>query len=220
MVDLVHFGYFFFPSTYRPPLGYAGFDAYLSHPRTDWYFDTQAATFAVATEDAIRHVRIAHPWPQSPERLRVVFGRFYILAHNGELVEGCSFGGDLEIVDYGTYTSCHLTSLAPIFDLENPNGFIAILEPEIEAELARLRAEWSGSDTEFDRRLASLDPATFFVASLDFIDKYLHSLRQAADDDQIMDVCNALHRAIHKLKDAGEWPEKVPVLRELILEPV
>ena len=220
MVDLVHFGYFFFPSTYRPPLGHAAFDAYLSAPRIDWYFDTQAATFAVATDEAIRHVRIVHPWTQAPQRLRVVFGRFYLVAHNGELVEGCSFGGDLEVVDHGTHTSCHLTSPAPIFDIENPNGFIALLEPEIGAELARLRAEWTGSDAEFDRRLAGIDPAMLFVSSLDFIDRYLHALPQATEDDQIMDERNAVHRAIHTLKDAGEWPEKVPALRELILEPV
>jgi len=217
MVDLVHFGYFFFPSTYRPPLGHAAFDVYLSSPRTDWYFDTQAATFTITADDAIRHVRIVHPWPQSPQRLRVVFGRFYLIAHNGELVEGCSFGGDLEVVDHGTHTSCHLTSLAPIFDMENPNGLIALLEPEIEAELARLRAEWAGSDAEFDRRLAGIDPATLFASSLDFIDKYLHSLPQATDDDRIMDERNAVHRAIHMLQDAGKWPETVPSLRELIL---
>lgn len=217
MVDLVHFGYFFFPSTYRPPLGHAAFDVYLSAPRTDWYFDTQAATFTVAGDDAIRHVRIMHPWPQAPQRLRVVFGRFYVIAHNGERVEGCSFGGDLEIVDHGTHTSCHLTSLAPIFDIENPNGLIALLEPEIEAELARLRAEWTGSDAEFDRRLARLDPPMLFVVSLDFIDRYLHSRPQGTEDDQIMDERNAVHRAIHTLKDAGEWPEIVPTLRELVL---
>ena len=217
MVDLVHFGYFFFPSTYRPPLGHAAFDVYLSGPHTDWYFDTQAATFAVAAEDAIRQVRIMHPWPQAPQRLRVVFGRFYLIAHNGDLVEGCSFGGDLEIVDHGTHTSCHLTSSAPIFDIENPNGFIALLEPEIEAELARLRAEWTGTDAEFDRRIAGIDPATLCATSLDFIDRYLHSQPQATEDDQIMDERNAVHRAIHTLRDAGEWPEIVPSLRDLIL---
>ena len=217
MVDLVHFGYFFFPSAYRPPLGYVAFDAYLSAPRTDWYFATQSATFPVATDDGIRHVRVVHPWPQSPQQLRVVFGRFYVLAHNGEMVEGCSFGGDLEIVDHGLHTSCHLTSMAPLFDIENPNGFIALLEPEIEAELARLRAEWTGSDAEFDRRLAEIDPATLCVASLDFIDKYLHALPQATEDDQIMDERNAVHRAIHTLQDAGEWPEIVPTLRDLFL---
>ena len=219
MVDLVHFGYFFFPSTYRPPLGHAAFDVYLSASRTDWYFDTQAASFTIAADDVIRHVRIVHPWPQSPQRLRAVFGRFYVIAHNGERVEGCSFGGDLEIVDHGTHTSCHLTSLAPVFDMENPNGFIALLEPEIEAELARLRAEWTGSDAEFDRRLASLDPSMLLVVSLDFIDRYLHSQPQGTEDDQIMDERNAVHRAIHTLKDAGAWPENVPTLRELIISP-
>ena len=47
-----------------------------------------------------------------------------------------------------------------------------------------------------------------------------HALPQATEDDQIMDERNAVHRAIHTLKDAGEWPEKVHTLRELILEPV
>ena len=217
MVDLARFGYFFFPSGYRPPLGYAAFDAYLSGPRTDWYFDTQAVTFSVATDDAIRHVRVVHPWSQAPQRLRVVFGRFYLVAHNGELVEGCSLGGDLEVVDHGAYTSCHLTSPAPIFEMDDPNGFIDLLEPEIEAELARVRAEWIGSDAEFDRRIAGLDPMTLFVVSLNFLDSYLHSQPQATTDDRVMAERSAVHRAIHTLQDAGHWPTPIPTLRDLML---
>jgi hypothetical protein len=217
MVDLVRFGYFFFPSHYRPPLGYSAFDAYLCEPRTDWYFDTQAATFPVVTDEATRHLRIVHPWPLAPQRLQVVFGRFYLVAHNGELIEGCSLGGTLEIDDHGTHTSCHLTSPAPIFEVDDPNGFINLLESEVEAELARARAEWTGSDAEFDRRVAKMDPMTLFVASLDFLDAYLRSQPNAMANDLVMDERSALHRAIRTVQEAGLWPTFVPSLRELIL---
>lgn len=219
MVDLARFGYFYFPSRYQPPLGHASMDVYLSSPRSDWYFDTQFATFTVTDGDAIWQESIHHPWTHSHQHLRVLFGRFYLVAHNGELVEGCTLGGDLEIVDHGEHTSCHLTSPAPIFDMENANGLMVLLEPEIEAELARLRAEWTGSDAEFDRRLANLDPALLFVSSLSFIDSYLHSQPQATADDQVMQERSAVHRAIHTLQDAGEWPSSIPTLRELILHP-
>lgn len=218
MVDLVRFGYFYFPSSYRPPLGYSAFDAYLSAPRTDWYFDTQAATFFVVTDEATRHLRVVHPWPQAPQRLRVAFGRFYLVAHNGELIEGCSLGGALEIVDHGTHTSCHLTSPAPIFEVDDPNGFINLLESEIEAELARVRAEWTGSDAEFDRRVAGIDPMRLFVASLEFLDSYLRSQPNATANDLVMAERGALQRAIHTVQDAGLWPPSVPSVRDLILQ--
>lgn len=220
MVDLVRFGYFFFPSKYKPPLGHASLDIYLSSPRSDWYFDTQAASFKVTDGDAVWQESISHPSSQPKRQLRVLFGRFYLVAHNGEMVEGCSLGGDLEIVDHGAYTSAHLTSPAPIFDMENAQGIITILEPEVEAEIARLRAEWTGSDAEFDRRLATLEPFTLFISSLDFIDSYLHSQPQATADDLVLSERNAVHRAIHTLKDAREWPKNIFTLRDLILYPL
>jgi hypothetical protein len=219
MVDLVRFGYFFFPSKYRPPLGHESLDVYLSGPRSDWYFDTQAAAFTVTDGDTIWHEKITHPSPQPQRHIRVLFGRFYLIAYNGEIVEGCSLGGDLEIIGHGTHTSCHLTSPAPVFDMENATGLMALLEPEIEAEIARLRAEWTGSDAAFDRRLAALDPFTLFISSLDFIDSYLHSQPQATADDQVMSERSAVRRAIHTLQNAGEWPQSIPTLRDLILHP-
>lgn len=219
MVDLVRFGYFYFPSKYRPPLGHASLDVFLSGPRTDWFFDTQAATFTVTDGDTVWHESIVHPWIKAQRNLQVLFGRFYLIAHNGEMVDGCSLGGSLEIVDHGTYTSCHLASPAPVFDMENASGLIILLEPEIEAEIARLRAEWTGSDAEFDRRLASLEPFTLFVSSLDFLDSYLHSQPQATTDDLVLTERSAVHRAIHTLQDAGEWPKDIPTLRDLIFHP-
>jgi hypothetical protein len=158
-----------------------------------------------------------HPWPLAPQRLQVVFGRFYLVAHNGELIEGCSLGGTLEIVDHGTHTSCHLTSPAPIFEVDDPNGFINLLESEVEAELARARAEWTGSDAEFDRRVAKMDPMTLFVASLSFLDAYLRSQPNAIANDLVMAERSALHRAIRTVQEAGLWPTSVPGLRDLIL---
>ena len=91
------------------------------------------------------------------------------------------------------------------------------LEVGVEAELARLRAEWTHGDAAFDRRLASLDPMTLFTASLSLLEDYLHYHPQAVTPDEVLAERTAVHNAIRTLQRAGLWPKTVPTLRELVL---
>mgnify|MGYP001400368337 CR=1 FL=1 len=217
MADHQRYGYFLHPSRYAPPLGYSALDVYLARSDPERYFDAAAALFAVTDGERTSQVEIYHPFPQAPQRYQVVFGRFYLLAHNGDMVEGMSLGGVLEVGIQPNHTVCHLSSPAPIFDMEESGGLIATLEVEVEAELARLRAQWHDGDAAFDRRLASLDPMTLFAASLSLLDDYLHNHPQAVTPDEVLTERTAVHQAIRTLQHAGQWPKPTPSLRGLIL---
>jgi hypothetical protein len=216
MADHLRFGYFFHPSHYRPPLGYEALEVYPARSDAGRFFDTAAALFPVNNGEKTTQVEIAHPFAQSPQRYQVVLGRYYLLAHNGDMVEGMTLGGVLEVEAYPDYTRCLLTSPAPIFEIEESGGLVATLEVEIETELARLRAEWRGSDAAFDCRLASPDPLTLFAASLNMLDDYLHNHPQAITPDEVLAERAAVHQAIRTLQDAGQWPKPVPTLRDLM----
>jgi hypothetical protein len=216
MADHLRFGYFFHPSHYRPPLGFAALEVYPARSDPDRFFDTAAALFSVNNGEKTTQVEIAHPFPQSPQRYQVVLGRYHLLAHNGDMVEGVTLGGVLEVETDPNYTRCLLTSPAPIFEIEERGGLVATLEVEIEAELARLRAEWPGSDAAFDCRLASQEPLTLFAASLNMLDDYLHNHPQAMTPDEVLAERTAVHQAIRTLQDAGQWPQPIPTLRELM----
>jgi hypothetical protein len=216
MADHLRFGYFFHPSHYRPPLGYAALEVYPARSDTGRYFDTAAALFLVNNGEKTTQMEIAHPFPPAPQRYQVVLGRYYLLAHNGDMVEGVTLGGVLEVETYPDYTRCLFTSTAPILEIEESGGLVATLEVEIEAELARLRAEWTGSDSAFDCRLANCAPLALFAASLNLLDDYLDNHPQAITPDQVLAERAAVHQAIRALQGAGQWPQPVPTLRELM----
>lgn len=217
MADHQRFGYFLHPAPYDPPLGYAALEVFLARHDPERYFDAAAAHFMVNNGEKTSQVAIVHPWPQAPQRYRVALGRFHLLAHNGDMVEGVSLGGVLEVETFSSHTRCLLTSSAPIFDIEESGGLISMLETEVEAELGRLRAEWQGADAAFDCRLAGLDPATLFVASLHLLDDYLHNHTQALTPDEVLAERVAVHQAIRALQRAGHWPQPAPSLRQLML---
>lgn len=217
MNDLVRYGYFMHPSTFTPPLGHASMDVFLAASDPERYFDTEALLISVSDGDKTRQVQIVHPALPARQSLAVVFGRFYLLAYDGDVVEGMSLGGTLTVEAHETYTHCHLTSPAPIFDIEESGGLVATLEAEIEVELARLRVEWQASDAAFDRQLASIDSLTLFRACLGLLDDYLHNHPQAVTPDEVLAERTAVRQAIRSLQQAGQWPQPVPSLRELML---
>ncbi len=217
MTDRQRYGYFLHPSSYRPPLGYAALDVYPAAPQSDRFFDTKAALFSVCNGDKTTQVEIVHPFLKAPARYQVAFGRFMLISHSGDMKVGMSLGGLLEVETNDTCTHCNLTSPAPIFDIEESGGLVATLETEVEAELARLRAEWKESDAAFDCRLASIDALTLFAACLNMLDDYLHNHLQATTPDEVLAQRTAVHQAIRTLQRAGQWPQPVPRLRELIL---
>lgn len=211
-------GYFFHPSSYPHPLGHAAAEVFLSCNEADWFFPTRAATFRQVDETGIVTLHITCPWSSAIREYRLAPGRFFIVAQDGDLVEGFSFGGELCIDQEGDVLNCQLTSSAPFFHLTDDFSLAGIVAPEFEAALARLRAEWPGRDEEFDRRVAMADPLDLFIASLQLSDSYAHRLPALDPDDSVMDERHLVGQAVRILRNAGQWPDKPPTLHQLVLE--
>ena len=216
MNDHVRYGYYWSASPYDPALGHAGIDVYLTeNPQPERFFDARAALFSVYDTDEIRQISIAHPAQFGQHRYQLVFGRFYLLAHDDDLVTGMCFGGELMVENCGDYSHCYVHSSAPLFELSEDDDLFSVLEAEVEVELARLRAQWNGSDAEFETRVAQINPLTFFVISLDMVHTYLNTPAQEASGSiKSTQERMQVHRAIETLQAAGQWPAVVPTLRE------
>ena len=214
MIEHLRFGYFLHPSRYDPPFGHAALDLYAAGADSQRYFDTQAGLFSVTDGEKVKPLLVLHPARQSQQSYRVVFGRFYLLAHDGDMVEGMSLGGVLEVDGHDAYTHGRLTSAAPIFDMAE-GGLALTLESLVQAELAKMRAQWTGSDAAFDRRLAQIEPMRLLAASLNLLNGYLHNHPQASPD-QVLNGRSAVRRAMRTLERAGQWPQPAPTLCELM----
>lgn len=205
------FGYLFQPSRYGTPWGHAALDVWLCAESTNGSYGVHAAEFPIFDGEIVRLQSFTHPIPQVRRRLRVSIGRFFLMPYHGTIVQGFSTGGDLEIASHVEYTWCHFTSPAPIFSLEGPlNDPVHLLVPEVEAELARLRATYGADDAKFYRELGRLDPLLTCAAALAFLHARLHILRQLIPDEQLAETSIALHAGIEAIKSAGDWPAEVP----------
>ncbi len=217
MTQFEQFGYYFYPSTYSPPLGHASVDVFLAVCENDWFFPTKTAAFPVADDDeGVHHLHVTHSWTLGQRSYRLAPGIFFLIACDGDLVEGFSFGGDLTVDCEDDHIKCQLRSSAPFFDLSDTTELVTILVPEFEAELGRLRAGWQGPDEEFDRRVAAADPFALFVVSLGLSNAYAHRLPALDSDQYLLDDRQAVRRAVHTLQKAGQWPATPVTLHQMI----
>ena len=217
MNDVTRFGYYLHSSALTPALGHAGLDVYLTNPpQTERFFDTARAVFTVFEDDESKRLHVLHPSLRPNRRYQVLPGRFFIEAHDGDLVEGLCFGGELTVEINGGYTVAHLVSPAPIFDFGDPDDAMNVLDEEMEAELARLRAQWHGGEHDFVARIAQLDPQTLLVTALHLAQRQLQREQNAYQSDETAEDLTGIRYAIHALRRAGEWPEHVSSLGELM----
>lgn len=217
MTDFVRLGYYLHPTSYDPPLGHAALDVYLSGPaQPERFFDTALTVFSVFDDGQARRMHVTHPALRPGLSYQVLPGRFFLQAHDGDRIEGICFGGKVTVDSHAGYTVCHLTSPAPIFDFADAEDAMAWLDVELEAEFARLRAQWHGTEDEFDARLATLEPQTLFVAALEMISQQWRREQAAYYTDEVADDLNSVRLAMRALRNAGKWPTAVPALRELM----
>ncbi len=217
MIDFARLGYFLHPTAYDPPLGHAGLDVYLFEPaQRERFFDAALAVFNVFNNGQAQRMHVTHPALRPGLSYQVLPGRFFLQAHDGDRIEGICFGGEVAVDNSDGYTVCHLTSPAPIFDFADAEDAMAWLDVELEAELARLRAQWHGTGEEFDAQLATLEPQAVFVAALEMIRQQWRREQAAYYTDEVADDLNNVQQAMRALRNAGKWPAAVPALRELM----
>lgn len=165
------------------------------------------------SEHGRHHLIATHPWGEI-QQYRVKVGRIILRDRRRKVVEAFSLGGILEIVPGDSFTALSLTSTAPILALLNPRSFVEYLVEELEVVMAIMRSDWQGDSLDLEVRLAQVDPADLFRASLLAIEERLRSLPHGGPRER--DGLWRIDRMIAELRAAGQLPLYVPSLSELL----
>jgi len=212
----VELGYHFYPSEMGHPLAHSRLDISLfAHP-TERHYDPERADFQVAGLDGGReHLAITYNWHGS-KSYRVCVGRILLHDRKGKLVEAFSFGGELTITNEEDLTLCVLTSTAPILNLVTPQTAATRLVGEFEAVLARQEAVWGHHPHTFQKKLASLDPHTLFVAGLVSMSHAYTDIPPAARNGNVREEDHIVHEMMSAMKGHGSWPTEAQDLQTLL----
>jgi hypothetical protein len=211
-----NYGYFYHPPPGERLVGYPRLDFNLIAAPTGEHFDPQHATlYTITKQGRIESLTLSHPWHGST-RYQVCAGRVNLHDHSGENVAAYTLGGQLTLRDQGAYTHCSLTSPAPIIDLPHPGAISTLLASEIESLLAQRRAALRHQEGEFERRLATVEPLTLFVACLSTLEVKLCHLSAETHSQPYQDVLQLVRSNIHSLQKQGVWVEQLSTLDSIL----
>jgi len=108
--------------------------------------------------------------------------------------------------------------LSPVPVLDMLSTFDQDLATTLDAQLARLRAEWMGTDREFDRRLAQLKPETLFAATLSLEFERLQTSRPPTHKDEIAVWKGKVNNLFKWMKETGKIQIPTLSIRELMFQ--
>jgi hypothetical protein len=198
-------GLLYYPSRYDPQLGHAGFEARLTDAPGERYFDACRVVFPMEQDGALRRLAVEHPYRLAGP-LHFVSGRIRLDAHDGDHVEVLTFGGEAVFTEEEGQTVGRVTSPAPFLPLDDdPESPFVLIEAELEAAIARLRAGWGNKEYEHLDRIGHVNPMTFFVAAIHTLEERLTQLARVEDDEPTRRVLHVVRQIRAQLMRAGEW---------------
>jgi hypothetical protein len=206
-------GYIFYPG--QSQFGDERVDVVLRREPTQEHFDPERVHLKVCTSHGVQVLDIQHPWRQ-PGETRLCEGHIRVLDRYQKFIDVFSFGGLVKITAVTDKTTCIITSPAPLLELTAGNSTAILLANEIDILLARSRAQLNPrSPTEFDEKLAGIDPLPFYISCLNELRKkfvyntiYQDPIRQRFK--------HKLNLEIARLQHDNSWPSSIPTLAELI----
>jgi len=89
------------------------------------------------------------------------------------------------------------------------------LAGEVEAVMAEVETKW-GSDKEFSRRLAQIEPLDFYLAVLQSLHSRFEHSRALQESSR--NLYNTIHREREWFTGIGQWPSS-PITAEELLSP-
>jgi hypothetical protein len=161
-------------------------------------------------------LRIHHPWPEA-SRYRVCCGLIVLNDRKDKRIEAFTFGGELVIDPYETYTTCVFCSPAPILALSNEDTLARQFAAEVLAMLAEQQAVWNlrQPHEDFERRLTGIDPMSLYLACLVSMRTRLQPI--VAGDRAVPSLLHLLARAQRDLELVRSWPVSPITLSELLM---
>lgn len=209
-------GYYFHPAQHLGQAGHPQLDINIYDQPTGQHFDPIRLTVAVVGSDGQpSHLNISHPWTGEKE-MHLCAGRLKLYDHQDRVVEAFSLGATLNIERQQSHTNCQLTSPAPIISLVDTQAMATTLVSEFESLLARRKAEWTGSEDEFEKKLAQIEPFDLFVAGLETIKQRLEAAPSRLHGQRYQQASRLINHAIQAIQANGKWPASSPDLSNLL----
>lgn len=217
-------GYLFHPYAEAQDTGSFRLDVLICRTPTYRHYDPERVTFrTVQPEGDLGQTLVRHPW-RGAKQLQLAPGYISLRDRKQKAVEGFTFGGEVLIAGHPRCTVVRFSSPAPIMELtelidRNREYYVTTLVHEFEGMLARARVPWRGDDHGFDRRLASMEPATLFLAGLAAICARLEATPLSARTERYRELCRLVRRARALLPPGAARPGCPPSLEELFARP-
>lgn len=208
-------GYVFLPSKYTPPVGHAGLDVFLTPHPGERAFDTAQLVLQVEEYGRARSTVVNYA-TSVPDGMHLAPGQLALRAHGGDSFMALTFGGHVTFETTAAYRTCRVRSTAPIFYMgEEGHALTGLMAAQMAVLMARIEAELRMDESELAGVLSATDPQLLMATALSEIQDYVHALPDAIRHEQYHGESVALARVIRLLREAGDWPARVPSLLEL-----
>jgi hypothetical protein len=206
-------GYIFYPG--QSQFGDERLDVVLRREPTKEHFDPAKIHLQVKTPRGIQTLDIHHPWRQSGED-QLCAGHIRIFDRYQKFIDVFSFGGQVKITAVTDKTTCVINSPAPLLELTAGNIIDTLFANEIDILMAQLKARLNPRfPSEFDGKLAVLEPMGFYVSCLSALRKKF-SYNNIYFDPTHQRFKHKLNLEIARLQHENRWPSSIPTLAEQI----
>lgn len=210
-------GYSFQPPAPAEFPNYHRLSVWLRTQPTGLHYDPDTVICrVVGGQKSVETLIVRHP-TLDEQSFQLALGLVSLSDRKGKKIEAFAFGGTLHIASDYDVTTCTFESPAPILALLAPDSLSDRLAAEVEALLARCRAQWNNrrSSEDFDQRLASIDPQRLYVSCLLGVQDRLNTIHNS--DEGLHAILHFIDYKRHTLQAAGQWPLDAPAL-DMLLE--
>jgi len=179
-------------------------------------FHTETVHVLLREEDGVARWRMLRWGSHLPSAMRVCPGRITLCDRDDRRAVFFSFGGSLEAIVAPEVAIYEVRSPVPILGItvfESPAS--EQLAGEVEAVMAEVETKW-GSDKEFSRRLAQIEPLDFYLAVLQSLHSRFEHSRALQESSR--NLYNTIHREREWFTGIGQWPSS-PITAEELLSP-
>ena len=208
-------GYQLLPQTHLHSPGGSGLVVAIRKEPTGKHFDPKTMHLPLRDMHDMAKQRSLSLLSPGPDSDHVCPGRVILSDRLDKRVEFFTFGGTLEVIPAPDAEVYALHSPAPVLELVVEEETVADqLAAETESLLGRLEVRWGHDEDGFKRRLAEIEPLQCYMSTLhSLIELYENS---HALEETYHELCGVLHREKEWLVGQGFWPEKPPLLEDLL----
>ncbi|MBU0490912.1 MAG: hypothetical protein KKA73_14580 [Chloroflexi bacterium] len=209
-------GYYLLPRSHPHSPGYTGLLVMIRQQPTDEHFDPQTLHLRLRDAQGFAKWRTLSLLSTLPDSDHVCPGPVTLHDRFDKRVDFFTFGGSLAVTSGPGEEVYSLRSPAPILELGAEQSLPNQLASETELLMGEIEPKWKGDEDQFGRRLAEVDPLTFYRGALQSMLLHHEHARTHALGQAYPELYDALQREREWLIAKGLWPAAPPTLENLL----